>query len=126
MDDMKCPTPPPTKSPCASSACSAVGCNRSVNGELSKTLKLGEPLVGESKYSATQSRTNQSMQAKIGRRLTFDHEQDVAIVRAVAAAEGHIAAFGKTLKRFEKAAAILSEMLTFSASFSCNQVQIRY
>jgi len=65
-------------------------------------------------------------QPRAGRRTAYSDEQDIAIVREVAAAEAHIAGFGETRKRFEKAAGLLGENPLFTTKISWKQVQDRY
>lgn len=61
-----------------------------------------------------------------GRRATYTPEQDLAIVREVAAAEVHVAGFGETRKWYENAANLLSYNPLFTNSISWKNVQDRY
>lgn len=56
----------------------------------------------------------------------YSDEQEVVIVRELAAAEAHISAFGETRKRFEIAAITLNENQLFVSKIYWKQVQDRY
>lgn len=63
---------------------------------------------------------------KAGRHSKFNAEQDIAIVREVAAAEAHLSSYGETRRRFNLVAEKLKDCPLFEQTPSWKQIQDRY